>query len=1105
MSANKNQEQTTVQQILWEALQLSGDARFAYLEKACGRDSELRREVESLLQASGQVGTFLFPQPRESGFAVPLAEKAGDHIGRYKLLEKVGEGGFGVVWMAEQQEPVRRRVALKIIKLGMDTKEVVARFEAERQALAMMEHPNIARVFDGGATEAGRPYFVMELVRGVPLTDYCDTNSLSTRERLELFIQVCHAVQHAHLKGVIHRDLKPSNILVTVRDDKPVPKVIDFGVAKATQAPLTGKTLFTAFQQWVGTPAYMSPEQAGLGSFDVDTRSDIYSLGVLLYELLTGVTPFNRQTFANAAVDEICRIIRETEPVIPSTCLESLGQKLADVARHRKTEPAALSRLIRGDLDWIVMKALEKDRTRRYETADSLARDLERHLRSEPVSAVAPKLWYILTKFIRRHKTALATGAALLLLVLAGTCVSLLEAVRASRHAAQARRAADTLAANLYAADVFLAQSAMRNGDFGLAQRSLLAHVPALGARDRRGFEWAYLWRLCRGDRLAAWKAHANAIRTVAVSPDGSLLVSTSSDHDAKLWDARTHQLLLGFDEADCAAFSPDGRLLFAAGWSGRVQIWDLKQKALLKSFSTGAEPSQMPRGQLAVSPTEPLLAVCTDGGFFGERGSVFLYNYQSGAQLRCLTNSGDRMAFSPDGKLLVTGSAGGCVTLWNAATGKAITQLRKFGGISSLAVSAQGLLAVTEFWSGDVRLWDLATRREAPRLRGHPVTAWQVAFSPDGQTLASCSSDQKVNLWDVASRTLLASMVGHESEVWSLAFSPDGKQLFSGSKDETIAVWPTMPEVKIHSVAVASTDESPPLFSPDGLMVAAGTGPGAAPVEVTLWDVETAAVKATLTQEKAALWFSPDARILVTLSTNGDLHFWELPTRTIRRRVHLSDQASPRGRTIFSNNGRIAAGLTFDSTRRWRIPRLYDVESGLCSGELRATIRSVSSLDFSPDGRLLAVAGDRLVELWDVHTRTLLHSLNAHKDGGPAVAFSPRGDILATCSVDNLVKLWAVPEGRLLTVLSGHREGVMAVTFSPDGATLASAGADGWVKLWHLATYRELAAFKHDSTAWFVRFSPDGRTMAIAPDRGKLCFLRAPSLAEADAQQGMK
>src|SRR6266705_240209 len=341
-----------------------------------------------------------------------VTEKPGDRIGRYKLLQQIGEGGFGIVFMAEQLEPVQRKVALKVIKAGMDTREVIARFEAERQALALMDHPNIARVLDGGATEAGRPYFVMELMRGIPITDYCYQNNLPTTERLELFIKVCQAVQHAHQKAVIHRDLKPANILVTLHDGEPVPKVIDFGVAKALGQKLTEKTLFTGFHHMLGTPAYMSPEQAALSGLDIDTRADIYSLGVLLYELLTGVTPFDIDTFRKAALDEVRRMIRETEPPKPSTRLRTLGDKLPEVARHRHTDPAALSRLIRGDLDWIVMKCLEKDRQRRYETANGLAMDVQRHLENVPVVARPPSNLYRFQKLVRRHKLAFAAASA---------------------------------------------------------------------------------------------------------------------------------------------------------------------------------------------------------------------------------------------------------------------------------------------------------------------------------------------------------------------------------------------------------------------------------------------------------------------------------------------------------------------------------------------------------------------------------------------------------------------------------------------------------------------------------------------------------------------
>jgi eukaryotic-like serine/threonine-protein kinase len=393
--------------------------RAAFLQEACGADAQLLARVEALLHSHQAAGRFLEGNPLANTPATidrPPLERPGMTIGPYKLLEQIGEGGFGVVYMAEQLAPVRRRVALKVIKPGMDTRWVIARFEVERQALAVMDHPNIAKVLDAGATESGRPYFVMELVRGTPITQYCDENSLSIRERLALFATVCQTIQHAHTKGIIHRDIKPTNVLATLREGQPVVKVIDFGVAKAIGQQLTDKTLFTEFPQMIGTPLYMSPEQAELTSTDIDTRSDVYSLGVLLYELLTGTTPVSKQQFEQAAFDEIRRIIREEEPLRPSTRI-STAEAARIIAAHRHTEPSNLARQVRGELDWIVMKALEKDRSRRYETPSSLGRDVEHYLHDEPVLACPPSRSYRLRKLVWRNKGTFAAASAVALLL----------------------------------------------------------------------------------------------------------------------------------------------------------------------------------------------------------------------------------------------------------------------------------------------------------------------------------------------------------------------------------------------------------------------------------------------------------------------------------------------------------------------------------------------------------------------------------------------------------------------------------------------------------------------------------------------------------------
>jgi non-specific serine/threonine protein kinase/serine/threonine-protein kinase len=485
MKAERFQE---VEKLFHKARALDAAERASFLDEACGTALDLRAEVESLLAHSdGGTSRIRLRDDDETPAETivergPVSEGPGSRIGPYKILQQIGEGGFGVVYMAEQEAPVQRRVALKIIKLGMDTRQVIARFEAERQALAMMDHPNIARVLEAGATETGRPYFVMELVKGIPIVEYANRSKLSTRQRLDLFLDVCRAVQHAHQKGVIHRDLKPSNVLVTLHDTRPVPKVIDFGIAKATSHRLTEKTLFTEFRYFIGTPEYMSPDQAEISGLDVDTRTDIYSLGVLLYELLTGTTPFDAVTLRKAGYGEIQRIIREVEPPLPSTRLDTLVREGADTARSQQAEPGTLSRLMRGDLDWIVMKAMEKDRTRRYQSASEFSADIERYLTGQPVMAGPPSVVYRFRKFVQRHRLGVTAAALIAAALVVGLSLATIGLVQARQEAARTQAVNDFLQQLTTRLEVEPAGDEMSAGEIIERGRELLGDDHALVA-----------------------------------------------------------------------------------------------------------------------------------------------------------------------------------------------------------------------------------------------------------------------------------------------------------------------------------------------------------------------------------------------------------------------------------------------------------------------------------------------------------------------------------------------------------------------------------------------------------------------------------------------
>ncbi|HMC63325.1 MAG TPA: WD40 repeat domain-containing serine/threonine-protein kinase, partial [Gemmataceae bacterium] len=772
--------------------------------------------------------------------ALHAMEKPGDRIGRYQLLQQIGQGACGLVYLAEQQEPVRRRVALKIIKLGMDTKSVIARFEAEQQALALMEHPNIAQVLDAGTTETGRLYFVMELVRGIKITEYCDENHLSTTERLTLFTQVCRAIQHAHQKGVIHRDLKPSNILVTINDGVAVPKVIDFGIAKATnQQPLSDKTVFTAFDQFIGTPAYMSPEQALMTSLDIDTRSDIYSLGVLLYDLLTGRTPFEAGDLLKSGLDEMRRTIREKEPAKPSTRLRTLLEpELTTTAERRRTDPSRLLNTLRGDLDWIVMKALEKDRTRRYETANGLARDIQRHLNNEPVMARPPSTLYRFRKMVRRNKLAFAAGAAVVAALVIGFGVAtwfLIRTLAAERQQTslreQAERAEQGKTEELARTLLAVARASRQTGEPGRRFASLEAIAKAAAIRPSLELRNEAIAALALTDlgparfgRDTPWTGTHSAglatafdseLRRVALfAQDGSIYVHRVADHAELLHipPAETNRIA----EDILLMFSPDDRHLAARYHDGAVRCWQLEPLRL----RIDARPRSEFMFSFAFSPDSRWLLA-------GESSQeLYVYSLAEAwpsattdapmsrpARILKLSIQPDLIAFDPTGtRLAISGGTPVQILKWPG--GELLRSFSDMNRISSSIWHPDSRQLFVGTWQGTIDVLDSLQPSSRSLAGHHPVVNW-LALHPRGDVLASHSWDGTTKLWEMAAAVPSLST----EEGLALRFSSDGRRLGFHHGTHRYGVWPVALSRVFRSLAGVSTprDRASLDFTPDG------------------------------------------------------------------------------------------------------------------------------------------------------------------------------------------------------------------------------------------------------------------------------------------------